>query len=67
MAVFIDGVSKPVPSSLSGAAGNLDRIGIYAGGFANCNIAEILFYDSILSTSDRQAVEQYLKAKYGTP
>lgn len=31
------------------------------------DIAEILYYDSALSTTDRQSVQTYLKAKWGTP
>jgi hypothetical protein len=67
-AVFLDGVSQTMGPFIGPApGGDFDRIGIYSGGPADANIAEILFYDSILSTSDRQAVEQYLKTKYGTP
>lgn len=35
----------------------------YHGG----NIAELIIYNSSLSSTDRQAVEAYLKAKWGTP
>jgi hypothetical protein len=40
---------------------------MFAGAFASTNIGEILFYNSALSTTDRQAVELYLKNKWGTP
>jgi hypothetical protein len=36
-------------------------------GYSNGDIAEILLYNNIISTTDRQAVENYLKTKYGTP
>jgi hypothetical protein len=35
--------------------------------FWNGDVAEIIAYNSILSTTDRQSVEAYLKAKWGTP
>ncbi len=36
-------------------------------GFLDGWIGEILVYDSVLSTTNRQLVEAYLKAKWGTP
>lgn len=59
------------------AAGNAGTSGITSiringrpgdGSFANNGaIGEIVVYDSALGTTDRQAVESYLKAKWGTP
>ena len=33
--------------------------------YGKVDIAEVLFYNSVLSTGDRQAVEDYLGIKYG--
>ncbi len=41
--------------------GRWGDLGIYFGG----DIAEVIMYASALSTANRQAVEQYLSAKYG--
>lgn len=41
------------------------RLGSFAGAaFLNGDIAEILVYDSALSTADRESVEEYLMEKY---
>ena len=43
------------------------NIGRYSGGgyYFNGDMAEIIIYDSALSTTTRQSVENYLKVKYG--
>jgi hypothetical protein len=55
-----DGLSQAA-NSLGVAVGNASTLSEYWQG----DIAEILVYDSVLSTSDRQSVEAYLNAKYG--
>jgi len=42
--------------------GSGDEVSVWSG-----DIGEILMYNSVLSTTNRQAVEGYLKAKWGTP
>lgn len=39
-------------------------IGSEGGEYANTDLAEVIAYDSALSTADREAVEAYLAAKY---
>jgi len=66
--LYVDGISKtittvaPIPSSSLGQIGTRFSIAN-----PNGHIAEILIYDSVLSSTDRQAVENYLKTKYGLP
>lgn len=50
-------------------ARNFFRIGLYADGTNNGinDIAEIIMYQGILTTTARQAIEASLKAKYNTP
>jgi hypothetical protein len=43
-----------------GGSGNI-------GQSQNCDIAEVLVYPTALSTTNRQAVESYLRTKWGTP
>ncbi len=40
---------------------------LQAGESLNGAICELLFYDSVLGTTDRQSVENYLRTKWGTP
>lgn len=53
-----------------GGAVNTDgslNVGRYAGGahFLDGYVAELIFYNRALSTNERQAIEAYLKIKYG--
>jgi hypothetical protein len=68
---FRDGVAgETYPASMYGSSSNpAMRVGttdtgtpysLYGG-----EIAEILLFDSVLGETDRQRVEQYLKARYG--
>jgi hypothetical protein len=41
--------------------------GIVQNAYAPVGIAEAIFYNRALNTTDRQAVESYLRTKYGTP
>ena len=63
---------KDGTSAYSGAVHNMDTYSAtstlgYSTSFFQGEMAEILVYDSTLGTTDRQAVEAYLKAKWGTP
>lgn len=66
--LWLDGASQTVdnyPNNIS-TNGELG-LGVWRPGplnFLNGDIAEFLVYDSALSTTDRQAVENYLTAKY---
>jgi hypothetical protein len=73
--VAVNGQTTPRPQSMSVislvATGNVtsDNFGSYRGAqnFWWGDLAEMIIYDRALSTSERQQVEAYLKAKYGTP
>ena len=56
-------------TTLIGQTGSRTIVGCNSSGnnFWNGDIAEILVYNSALSTTDRQNVENYLKTKYATP
>lgn len=67
--LFLDGAAltlggSPGPNPLTGL-----RIGTFVSGAGQWNgyIFEILVYSGALSATDRQSVESYLKAKWGTP
>ena len=52
--------SNSLALSTVGASGNNTN-------YLQGDIAEVIVYDSALGTTDRQAVETYLKSKWGTP
>jgi hypothetical protein len=71
--IFLDGTSDVTASNLtrstitvnSVAIGNLPRLSPAV--FFNGRIYEIAVYNTAVSTGDRNSVESYLKAKWGTP
>ncbi|MBU0474180.1 MAG: T9SS type A sorting domain-containing protein [Bacteroidetes bacterium] len=66
-AVRVDGIDGGTSSSniLSSNSGNL-LLGIRSDGsyYLNGDIAEVILYNAVLSTEDRNAVEQYLADRY---
>jgi hypothetical protein len=66
-AMFVDGVARTAGALVAGSAGNFDRIGMRSGEYGQGNIAELMIYDHVLTTTDRQNVEAYLKTKYAIP
>lgn len=56
-----------LPTSGYGHLGQLAVLGGYANLPWNGKFAEMLWYNSTLSSGDRNAVELYLKTKYNTP
>lgn len=68
--VWLNGTS--VASGNPGSSGvTLATIGAWSAGgqnsFLDGTVHELVFYNSALSTGNRQAVEAYLKSKWGTP
>jgi len=71
--LLIDGTRQWIETSLTSSEPDLTQeIDIAAGdnggslfGYAQVDIAEILMYNSDLSIADREALEQYLAAKWG--
>lgn len=68
--LYRDGVQK----ATSGARAMGDALGVNyigaepqdkGGGFVNADIAEVVIYEVVLSTENRQAIEDYLGTKYG--
>lgn len=74
-AVFNGASSNLYVDAASGGSGNIGSQSLRAptigtGGGGNAwpgDACELLVYDSALGTTDRQSVEAYLKAKWGTP
>ena len=67
LAAFKNGSALTVQSTTNGATTLNTAAGIEIpnDGVSGTNIAEILVYDSALSTSDRERVESYLSTKWG--
>jgi hypothetical protein len=68
--LYHNGTSSGVANTLTNAAatGNASQnltIGNFGGGGSPASVAEILFYQGVLGTAARQAVERYLGRKYG--
>ena len=62
------GVSVGGPQTFSTSGGGLSRVGSGAGGdYFYGTINEIVYYNTVLSTSDRQSIEGYLAWKWNTP
>jgi hypothetical protein len=69
-AVYLDGVSRTLNQIVANNSSTyFSHIGLRGSPiiYSDGDIAEILCYDSVLSTTDRQNVENYLKTKYGIP
>lgn len=67
-AIRINGVTYPVPyGGVQAGGGPFTSVGSATGGGGAERgwVAEVLHYNSVLSTTDRQNVEAYLKSKYG--
>jgi hypothetical protein len=78
VAVVLNGASGKIAVDGSVTSGNVGSgviatnywdIGHNANGgeFAQCDIAELILYPTALNDTDRQSVQSYLKAKWGTP
>lgn len=66
--LFRDGAQDGATSSTGSATWTGLTIGSRAGSYpTNGKLAEFIVYDSALGTTDREAVEAYMKAKWGTP
>ena len=68
--LYSNGTSSGVANTSTNAAatGNASQnmtLGNFGGGGSLASIAEILFYQGVLSASSRRAVERYLGKKYG--
>lgn len=71
--VWADGISAGETVALGTPASPVARVvvgaddGVAVGNFLNGDIAEVVYYSSPLSTTDRDKVEAYLGDKYGLP
>jgi hypothetical protein len=53
------------PQGTAGATSDTDVTTISIGANCNIDLAELIFYDRLLTTTERQQVESYLSAKWG--
>lgn len=67
--VYVNGSFVATGSSANTTGGPLDigRYGVLNVLYFDSDIAEILVFPTALSTTNRQAVESYLRTKWGTP
>jgi Concanavalin A-like lectin/glucanases superfamily len=65
--IFVDGISRVTGGTGTNGLDNFLIGGVSNSAIFNGAIAEILVYPSALSTVNRQSVESYLRAKWGTP
>jgi hypothetical protein len=65
--LFVDGSSRSLSFIASGSSGDFDRIGSSGASFNDGDLAEVICYDSVLSSGNRGLVESYLSVKYGIP
>jgi len=63
----LNGSSLTTSQTGFSSTNNFDALGYSDGSYANCEMAEICFYDTLLGASDVAKIETYLKAKWGTP
>ncbi len=63
---FQDGLEQTVVNGATGWAVSGGRLG-YAWSYMAGDIAEVLVYNTVLSDTDRQGVENYLNGKYFNP
>ena len=66
--IYRDGVSDPFGNALSGSGITtgfcINENGGGYGSYSNMAVFEVIVYNSVLSTTDRQTVENYLKNKW---
>ncbi len=67
--IYLDGTQVGSGSANTSNLNGTVAVGAYSApsNYWKGEIAEILWYNTVLSTGNRQAVEAYLKAKWGTP
>lgn len=56
--------NQTVTTGPTSGTSTIDQIGARATSYGRGDIAELIAYDSVLSLSDRQALENYLNAKW---
>lgn len=67
--IYVNGTlnNKATMDTASTAVMQFDQVGRADGAYMNAEEGETLVYSGVLSTANRQALEAYLKAKWGTP
>lgn len=66
--LYLDGAAlTPTFAGAPATPTTRTSLGMNSNLFFNGDVSEALMYDAALSTPDRQALEAYLKAKWGTP
>lgn len=68
-AIYLNGTLQTTNIGAFSLAAVWDTLGHIAqnGIYTNADIAEVIVYDTVLSSGDRTSVQDYLKAKWGTP
>lgn len=65
--VYTNGALIRTTTTSPTSDGSIYRVGRIGPPYIQCDIAEIICYSRSLGASERQAVEDYLSAKYGIP
>lgn len=65
--IYRDGIQKATSSAHSSGGAGANYIGaeVGSGRYINADVAEVIIYDSVLSSTNRSNVEHFLGTKYG--
>ena len=65
--VWVDSVSQSLTAAASTGSADFDQLFNRSSEYSAIFVSELLFYNRTLTTTEREAVEAYLKTRYSTP